>query len=61
MGKVIKNKRSLELVTSPSSGHETSSENFKFQIKNAIALELNSQYKPMHLLWKSRTNEAFDR
>ena len=30
MDKVIKNKRSLELVTSPSSGHETSSEKFLY-------------------------------
>ena len=30
MDKVIKNKRGLELVTSPSSGHETSSEKFLY-------------------------------
>ena len=28
MGKFIKNKRGLELVTGPSSGHETGSEKF---------------------------------
>lgn len=31
------------------------------QIEHSIASEINSQYKPMHLLWKSRTNEALDR
>ena len=38
MGKVIKNKAGLELVTSRSSGHETSSEKFPYSLYITLVL-----------------------